>query len=267
MVAAISSCAGPAGRRRALLARSALPTLPGPAPPCGCTTPRAARCVETAPGRTARHVRLRHHPLRRHPPRPRRHLPRLRPGQPGVAGRRHEVHYVQNVTDVDDPLLERADRDGEDWMVLAMRETALFREDMAALRVLPPEHYVGAVEAIPQIVGQGRGAAGRGAGLPARRRHRRRLLRRRAGPRLRLRVRLRRGDDAAAVRRARRRPRPARASATRSTRCCGAAPATGSRPGPAARWAPGGRAGTSSAPSSRWTRLGTASTCRAAAAT
>ena len=23
----------------------------------------------------------------------------------------HEVHYVQNVTDVDDPLLERADRD------------------------------------------------------------------------------------------------------------------------------------------------------------
>ena len=27
----------------------------------------------------------------------------------------HEVHYVQNVTDVDDPLLERAARDGEDW--------------------------------------------------------------------------------------------------------------------------------------------------------
>ncbi len=27
----------------------------------------------------------------------------------------HEVDYVQNVTDVDDPLLERAERDGEDW--------------------------------------------------------------------------------------------------------------------------------------------------------
>ncbi|MPQ99623.1 cysteine--1-D-myo-inosityl 2-amino-2-deoxy-alpha-D-glucopyranoside ligase [Modestobacter sp. I12A-02628] len=64
----------------------------------------------------------------------------------------HAVHYVQNVTDVDDPLLERADRDGEDWIVLAMRETALFREDMAALRVLPPEDYVGAVESIPMIV-------------------------------------------------------------------------------------------------------------------
>jgi L-cysteine:1D-myo-inositol 2-amino-2-deoxy-alpha-D-glucopyranoside ligase len=62
------------------------------------------------------------------------------------------VHYVQNVTDVDDPLFERADRDGEDWIVLGMRETALFREDMTALRVLPPEDYVGAVEAIPRIV-------------------------------------------------------------------------------------------------------------------
>ncbi len=64
----------------------------------------------------------------------------------------HEVHYVQNVTDVDDPLLERAERDQDDWVVLGMRETALFREDMAALRVLPPKHYLGAVESIPEIV-------------------------------------------------------------------------------------------------------------------
>jgi L-cysteine:1D-myo-inositol 2-amino-2-deoxy-alpha-D-glucopyranoside ligase len=64
------------------------------------------------------------------------------------------VRYVQNVTDIDDPLLERAQRDGEDWVVLAMRETALFREDMEALRVLPPSHYVGAVESIPKIVGR-----------------------------------------------------------------------------------------------------------------
>lgn len=63
-----------------------------------------------------------------------------------------DVHYVQNVTDIDDPLLERAERDNEDWVVLAMRETALFREDMAALRVLPPTDFVGAVETIPEIV-------------------------------------------------------------------------------------------------------------------
>src|ERR1700760_1462812 len=65
----------------------------------------------------------------------------------------HEVVYVQNVTDVDDPLLERANRDGEDWRELAERETDRFRGDMEALRILPPEHYVGAVEAIPLIVG------------------------------------------------------------------------------------------------------------------
>src|SRR5215475_14420576 len=44
----------------------------------------------------------------------------------------HDVAYVQNVTDVDDPLLERAERDGEDWRELAVRETDLFRTDMAA---------------------------------------------------------------------------------------------------------------------------------------
>ena len=66
----------------------------------------------------------------------------------------HGVRYVQNVTDIDDPLLERAERDGEDWIVLGMRETALFREDMTALRVLPPDDYVGAVESIPRIVAQ-----------------------------------------------------------------------------------------------------------------
>ena len=62
------------------------------------------------------------------------------------------VRYVQNVTDVDDPLLERAAQTGEDWTAIAERETELFREDMTALRVLAPAEYVGAVEAIPDIV-------------------------------------------------------------------------------------------------------------------
>ncbi|WP_433461457.1 cysteine--1-D-myo-inosityl 2-amino-2-deoxy-alpha-D-glucopyranoside ligase [Spirillospora sp. CA-128828] len=64
----------------------------------------------------------------------------------------HRVHYVQNATDVDDPLLERAQQTGEDWRELADREIQLFREDMTALRVLPPDQYIGAVEAIPLIV-------------------------------------------------------------------------------------------------------------------
>jgi L-cysteine:1D-myo-inositol 2-amino-2-deoxy-alpha-D-glucopyranoside ligase len=63
----------------------------------------------------------------------------------------HDVTYVQNVTDVDDPLLERADRDGEDWRALAAREIERYRSDMTALRVLPPAHLIGAVEALPLI--------------------------------------------------------------------------------------------------------------------
>jgi len=64
----------------------------------------------------------------------------------------HEVRYVQNVTDVDDPLLERAEATGEDWVALAERETELFRTDMEALRVIAPDAYVGAVEAIQLVV-------------------------------------------------------------------------------------------------------------------
>ena len=75
----------------------------------------------------------------------------------------HDVAYVQNVTDVDDPLLERADRDGEDWRELALREIARFRSDMAALRVLPPAHLIGAVEALPLIEEFNQVLAGHGA--------------------------------------------------------------------------------------------------------
>jgi L-cysteine:1D-myo-inositol 2-amino-2-deoxy-alpha-D-glucopyranoside ligase len=64
---------------------------------------------------------------------------------------RYAVIYVQNVTDVDDPLLERAARDGEDWRELARREIQRYRADMEALRILPPTHLVGAVEALPVI--------------------------------------------------------------------------------------------------------------------
>ena len=64
----------------------------------------------------------------------------------------HQVTYVQNVTDVDDPLLERAAATGVDWRHLAADQTALFGEDMTALGVLAPDVYLGAVETIPLVV-------------------------------------------------------------------------------------------------------------------
>ena len=81
----------------------------------------------------------------------------------------HDVTYVQNVTDVDDPLLERAERDGEDWRALAGREIALYRADMAALRILPPTHLVGAVEALPCRPGNARSPGRRARASPPRR--------------------------------------------------------------------------------------------------
>lgn len=63
-----------------------------------------------------------------------------------------QVSYVQNVTDIDDPLLERANATGVDWKDLAQSQIELFQTDMDALNVLAPDHYIGAVEAIPDIV-------------------------------------------------------------------------------------------------------------------
>jgi L-cysteine:1D-myo-inositol 2-amino-2-deoxy-alpha-D-glucopyranoside ligase len=63
----------------------------------------------------------------------------------------HPVHYVQNVTDVDDPLLERARDTGVDWRDLAASQTDVFRDDMAALAVVPPQAFVGVTEVIDLV--------------------------------------------------------------------------------------------------------------------
>ena len=63
-----------------------------------------------------------------------------------------EVRYVQNITDIDDPLLERAIRDGVDWQELANSQIELFRGDMSDLHVIPPDHYIGVVEAMPLVI-------------------------------------------------------------------------------------------------------------------
>ena len=62
-----------------------------------------------------------------------------------------QVLYVQNITDIDDPLLERATRDNLNWEDLALSQIDLFRGDMVDLRVIPPAHYIGAVEAIDLV--------------------------------------------------------------------------------------------------------------------
>jgi L-cysteine:1D-myo-inositol 2-amino-2-deoxy-alpha-D-glucopyranoside ligase len=62
------------------------------------------------------------------------------------------VNFVQNITDIDDPLLERAERDGTNWQDLATSQINLFRGDMVNLNVIPPDDYIGVVEAMPLII-------------------------------------------------------------------------------------------------------------------
>jgi len=57
-----------------------------------------------------------------------------------LAGNR--LDFVENITDIDDPLLVRAKRDSIDWKVLAENQIDLFLTDMSALRVIPPSNLV-----------------------------------------------------------------------------------------------------------------------------
>jgi L-cysteine:1D-myo-inositol 2-amino-2-deoxy-alpha-D-glucopyranoside ligase len=61
------------------------------------------------------------------------------------------VEYAQNTTDVDDPLLERADATGRDWRELAEEQTDLFRRDMEALGIVPPDFYIPVTTRIDEI--------------------------------------------------------------------------------------------------------------------
>jgi len=64
----------------------------------------------------------------------------------------HRVHFVENITDVDDPLFERAERDGVDWRDLGTSQIDLFRSDMEALSVIPPREYIGAMESVDEVI-------------------------------------------------------------------------------------------------------------------
>ena len=61
------------------------------------------------------------------------------------------VNFVENITDVDEPLFERAQRDSLDWRELGQNQTDLYRNDMTALRVFPPNYFVPVTQVMPLI--------------------------------------------------------------------------------------------------------------------
>src|SRR5215204_5313694 len=65
----------------------------------------------------------------------------------------HTIKCVRNVTDVDDPLFEKARERGIHYLDLAAGEEARFERDMAALNALPVASTPRASSAIPDIRG------------------------------------------------------------------------------------------------------------------
>ena len=65
----------------------------------------------------------------------------------------HTVRCVRNVTDVDDPLFEKARQLGVHYLDLAAQEEARFERDMVALNALPVASTPRASSAIPDIRG------------------------------------------------------------------------------------------------------------------
>lgn len=63
-----------------------------------------------------------------------------------------EVRYCQNVTDVDDPLFERAARDGVRWQDLAATQTEQLLADYAALNIIMPTYFPRASEEIGTMI-------------------------------------------------------------------------------------------------------------------
>lgn len=63
-----------------------------------------------------------------------------------------EVNYVQNITDIDDKIINRANAEGVTVQVVAEKYTAAFFEDMAALGCLPCQLTPKATEHIPEII-------------------------------------------------------------------------------------------------------------------
>ena len=64
-----------------------------------------------------------------------------------------KVNYTQNVTDIDDDILRKSRENGVGWRSLGSLWTRRYLNDMKALNVERPTHYVKATESIPEIIG------------------------------------------------------------------------------------------------------------------
>ena len=66
----------------------------------------------------------------------------------------YKVFYLQNITDIDDKILNRAKELGISWKELAEKYEKIYREDMRALGIDSIDKYAHATDFIPEIIKQ-----------------------------------------------------------------------------------------------------------------
>lgn len=64
----------------------------------------------------------------------------------------YQVKFIQNFTDVDDKIINRAKQSGKDPLELAKEYSEVYLEDLARLGVLPADKYPRVSEHIPEII-------------------------------------------------------------------------------------------------------------------
>ncbi len=74
----------------------------------------------------------------------------------------YDVIYVRNITDIDDKIINRANREGVSWKEITERYTREYQEEMEALKVLKPtyepkasEHIAEMIEIIQRLIEKG----------------------------------------------------------------------------------------------------------------
>ncbi len=67
--------------------------------------------------------------------------------------RGYDVNYIQNITDIDNKIIERAQKEGADPLEYAKKYSGIFKQDMQALGVTSPE-YKNATDHIPEVIKQ-----------------------------------------------------------------------------------------------------------------
>ena len=65
---------------------------------------------------------------------------------------KYEVNYIRNITDIDDKIIDRANKLGVTTNEISQKYTKEYQQDMAALGILPPDHEPKVSDHIPDII-------------------------------------------------------------------------------------------------------------------